>query len=380
MLASTFALGASAAGADTAPAGQLQVAAPITSFPPEPRTTDGTDPFASVTAPNECSPARDTGRGDNYTPLRRLKQQPRLDNPFVRGESTTVAVELVNRKGQRFRIYISAMTQAPIDAFLQSSSACLERVPVTRRIPSIIEPVRLDVILVGSAVLATGLTQAQLAAVRDALALAGPVTLELVLSERGADPEAVAVDAATRADAELQAKIAAGELTADEVAAFDTHGAMLALLEELGAPFLFNPAELTMSPGALGTRLKRDPRRALVIGMESIGPIKRTEMVWFAFDPLINAGAIHAYRARCQRVSSVSITRWAGSVTLAFWRVTTPNPIGTRTANSDNPSPPGMSHSSWPTYRTYDDNVKGNQDKSDYSVYGGWVQGTGGGC
>jgi hypothetical protein len=371
-------VGATVAGAQSLTVGQS--GAPITSYPTAPRTKDGRDPHASVPRPVECSPARDRGLGSDYFSLSTLKRS-RGDNPFVTGERSTVVLDLINVKQQKFKIYISAMSDAPVNAFIASTSACLEWFKLQRRVPTVIEAVRLDVLLVESAVAATGMSQANLSAARDTATVSGsPDALADVLVSLGIDPTSVITDAAGKAESALDAKVVAGELTAAEVAALDAFQLMQDLALQPQAPFLFHPNELPMTPGQHGALLKRDPRGAVLVGMAVVGPLsKGLRIVWYAFDPTLDAGDIHGYKAHCQPYSWTRLKRYAGSLTLKFWRVPTPNPIRTITADMANPYPPGVSHSS-ASNRTYDINVKSNADDSDYSVYGGWQQGTGGAC
>ena len=271
------------------------------------------------------------------------------------------------------------MTQPPIKRYIQSSSGCLEAFRLTKSAPTTIEPVRLDVLLVHAAVVATGLAQAKLSAARDAETAAGkPDSLADVLASLSADPGEVIAVAAEKARAELDAKVAAGELTAAEVAALDTDAMMKDLAIQPHAPFLFDPKELALSPIQEGAVLKRDPERAVFVGLESAGGANQPKppyIVWFAFDPLLSAGAVQGYKARCQSYSYVAIKWYSGSSTLRFWRVATPNPIGTRTATSSNRNPSGMDHTST-SKRNYDISVKANLNNTDYAIFGGWVIGS----
>jgi len=350
---------------------------PIAVFPTAPRAADGSNPFADVPPPQECSPAHDAGPGKSYFPLKNLKTVQR-DNPFVRGERYTLTVDLVNSKQQRFRIYVSGMTPTPVRRYLNETRACLERFAQAATVKRTIEPVRFDEILVRSAVTETKLSRTQLAAARDNLLRTGPGRLVDVLIKKGGDVTTVVANAAAAAEMALKRLVAAGQATRAEVAKINPRQVMLELAMLARTPFLVAANGDYMGPAQLGAALKRDPKRALAIGMESLPHTKKREVVWFAFDPTINAGVIHGYKSRCQRNSSSSVTRWAGAVKLTFWRELTPNPIGWRIADGSNPYPSGMSHSSYPTYRTYDVKVYGINSSSSYSVYGGWEQGTGG--
>ena len=140
---------------------------------------------------------------------------------------------------------------------------------------------------------------------------AGPAaTLADVVTARGVDPDVVIAAAAAAADGELQAKVAAGELTATEVAALNLDAIMTELANQPGAPFLIDPIELPMTPAELGAMLRRDPRRAVVIGMERAdGKPTRPEFTWFVFDPTLAGGATQGYVAHCESYSSTRIHR-----------------------------------------------------------------------
>src|SRR6266545_2753417 len=218
-----------ATGAAVAALGQ-QPANVVTAVPDKPRAVDGSNPLARLPGPSECAPGRDRSIRRNYFPLSQLKQH-RVEDPFVRRAPYSVALDLVNRKRQRFLIYLSAGSAAPVKRLIASSSACLERFALSRPMPA------------------------------------------AVLTNRRVDPDAVIKDAARDADAQLRAKVAAGELSAAEVAAVNTRRLMQRLAHQPRAPFLYPPQELSRDPAELGRRLREDPRRSVALSMKPVGAL-----------------------------------------------------------------------------------------------------------
>ncbi len=367
-----------ATGAAVAALGQ-QPANVVTAVPDKPRAVDGSNPLARLPGPSECAPGRDRSIRRNYFPLSQLKQH-RVEDPFVRRAPYSVALDLVNRKRQRFLIYLSAGSAAPVKRLIASSSACLERFALSRPMPAAVVPVRLDALLVAAAVRATNLSQAKLSVIRDELAAAEKTaSLAAVLTNRRVDPDAVIKDAARDADAQLRAKVAAGELSAAEVAAVNTRRLMQRLAHQPRAPFLYPPQELSRDPAELGRRLREDPRRSVALSMKPVGALdsKRT-VVWFVVDPNVNKDVVHAYRSQCRRSAWTRIKAWAGSAMVRLWRAPPPDNVGSATATAPNLSSQIVRTSE--TLKTYDVNVKGLQNGSTYTIEGGWVMGSGGGC
>src|SRR6266508_4179105 len=307
-----------ATGAAVAALGQ-QPANVVTAVPDKPRAVDGSNPLARLPGPSECAPGRDRSIRRNYFPLSQLKQH-RVEDPFVRRAPYSVALDLVNRKRQRFLIYLSAGSAAPVKRLIASSSACLERFALSRPMPAAVVPVRLDALLV-----------------------------------------------------------AAAELSAAEVAAGNTRRLMQRLAHQPRAPSLYPPQELSRDPAELGRRLREDPRRSVALSMKPVGALdsKRT-VVWFVVDPNINKDVVHAYRSQCRRSAWTRIKAWAGSAMVRLWRAPPPDNVGSATATAPNLSSQIVRTSE--TLKTYDVNVKGLQNGSTYTIEGGWVMGSGGGC
>ena len=163
-------------------------------YPPLPRTIGGQDPLAAFTAPVECAPARDRASTADYVPLARLPQKSGR-SPFVKGNAVTVVLDLpLNKKDQRFRLYLSAGSTKALQGFIKTTSACLEAFRLKAHVPIAIEPVEFGALLVAAADQRTDLSQADLAAIRDELAAGGTPSFRDVLAKaaaeghRGADP------------------------------------------------------------------------------------------------------------------------------------------------------------------------------------------------
>jgi hypothetical protein len=357
-------------------------------YPVEPREIGGGDPLADVPPPDECSKVRDRPGRLNYFPLSTLKSR-NADNPFVSGDRNSVALDLVNKKEQRFRIYVSATTRTILTNFIATSSACFEMFALPQAPKTLVAPVNFDSVLVAAAASGTGSTQDALAVLRDQLLAAGqPASLDDVVAKAGGDPAAVQAQAVADAKAALDAKVAAGELTAAEVAALVLPTIMADLGSAPGAWFLYRPGEIAASSAQLSKQLLTDKRGVVVVaGVPVSQPPSKLNVVWFAFDPKLSVknGLTHNFIAQRHVSSSVEIYAWKGAETLKFWRQA---PyylwIGQRMVSAANPSSaPALTHSSSPNTRCYDASVKGTGpagEYSQYSIYGWYVWKLGSGC
>src|SRR5688500_2810185 len=74
----------------------LQDPNPSPSYPVEPRTLAGADPFALVPKPQECARSRDRAGRADYFPLSRPRPSRRASNPFAPGAPATTALTLEN--------------------------------------------------------------------------------------------------------------------------------------------------------------------------------------------------------------------------------------------------------------------------------------------
>jgi hypothetical protein len=349
-------------------------------YPPTPRTATGGDPLAQVAKPVECGPERDGQSSGNYYPLARLPQRTGV-NPSLPTAPFTTVLTLVNQKPQTFNIYVSAGSQAAVAQFISTASACLEAVPLTRRIPDIVQPVQFDSMLIQAAEDETSLTQAELADLRNQFVGDGPPTFRAVVAEAGADPDSVIADAVQAADAALQDKVASGELSAAEVAAVDTPTVLESLADEPGADFLVSPDELPNTPAGIATRLRGDTTGAVVIATRPASHLEgKRNIIWFAFDPKIDEGQAHDYLAQCRTLAEAQIRSWAGKERLRLRRNNDPlEAVGSKATAPDFSGKLALnSH----IRRSYDAYVNGLQDGSDYSIYGSqlWLRGKGGGC
>jgi hypothetical protein len=345
----------------------------------------GGDPLSSVTPADECSRARDRPGRKDYTPLSSLHQTP-ADNPFVTRDKGSVAVDLVNKKNQRFRIYLSATTPAMLKRFIATSSACYEYFPLPKAVGPVVETVQFDALLVQAAVANTAMSTTALAALRDELVASGsPSSLNDVVTRAGGDSAAVDTAAVQSASAALADEVSAGQLTAAEVEALDLPSIVSALAALPQAPFLYPPSDVAIGASQLSAQLLTDKRGVVVIGAVPVNPPPQPIVIWFAFDPTfgINTGQTHDFVAQCRQSDWVEIYSYSGSQRLSFWRQ---NPyyffVGQKLANASNPDPGMLMHSSWPDWRGYDTRVYGKA-AGQYSIYGGypyWIKGKGGGC
>jgi hypothetical protein len=253
---------------------------------------------------------------------------------------------------------------------------------------SAIEQVDLSRLLVQAAVVATGRTRADLSAVRDGLA-AGQDTFTATITTAGGDAATVIAAAATAVTGELQTKVAAGELTAAEVAAFNVQDRLTQLADEPGAPFLYDPAELAASVGAVGRSVNRD-RRRVAIGLRARTAPRARRVVWYAVDGAPAArkangpwwiSGTHDYIAECRRQAWAQIAVWVGKAAVHLWRVSPFHDVGTRSASVGSGLSSMLMHPASPATKKkyYDVRVanKRPDGNSRYSIYGGWERGGG---
>lgn len=365
--------------------GGVSSAEPPVAYPDTPRAIGGGDPLKDVPKSVECSRAKDRPGRKDYLPLSSLKQAP-ADNPFLTRDRGSVAIELQNEKGQRFRIYMSATTPAMLRRFIATSSACFEYFPLAKGPGRMVEPVQFDAALVKAAANNTGRSQTALATLRDGLVAAGgPATLNDVVAQAAGSPVEVIAKASAAASAALDAKVAAGQLSAAEVTALDVPAIMSALATQPKAVFLYPSTDVPSTGSQLSAQVLGDKRGIVVVGAVPVNPPKNEKqlVIWFAFDPTfgIGAGATHHYVAQCRQSSWVGVYSLSGSEQLKFWRQ---SPyylyLGAKTASALNKYVQ-LSHSSTPVWRGYDTSVYGVAAGT-YSIYGGytWYRGSGGGC
>jgi hypothetical protein len=368
--------GPSAGGSE--PGARAAQAPVIEAYPPEPRRVGGGNAYDALPGPQECERRRDRRRRRDYTRLSRLPSRPAKD-PFVRRAPATIALDLTNEKDQRFRIYVSAGSRRTARRYIARSSGCLEHFPVRRLPTPLVKPVEFDRLLIDAARTASGMSQNELSDLADSGAAPTAPTFVQVVAAAGADPDAVIADASARADVKLQARVSAGQLPAGEVAGLVTADLVRRLAEEPGTPFLFSTRDLPQTETQRGTQLRKGARESVSVSMTTAQPEPpRRVVVWFAFDPPVNKGQQRYYRARCERESYVGLRAWKGGATVRFWR--NPSPfIGSRTSWFHHDQRRSMEHRST-SKRRYDTRVEGEQNNSEYSIYGGWIQGSGGGC
>jgi hypothetical protein len=359
---------------------------PPFAYPLSPQLAGGGDPLRAVPPPRECSPARDRP-GRSYVPLASLKQRP-ADNPFVRGDQGSVSLDLTNRKGQVFRIYVSASTRAMVQRFVRTSTACYEAFALPKAPRPGIGPVQFDELLIGAAAAVTGLSPAALAARRDGLMAFGAAgTLDDVLSLEGADPATVVARAAGEAASALAAKVASGELSSTEVAALDPAGIMEQLAALPGAPFLRADRGQPEGAAQLAAQLRSGPGGVVIVGAVAVSKLPaRQNVVWFAFDPTftITAPHTHSFVAQCHKGAWAQIYSWKGSQTVSLKRLSPfSHDFGSSSAyaGAAYPYSAQLGETTAPGMRAYDAAVHANTSGR-YSIYGAyvWVKGGGGGC
>jgi hypothetical protein len=369
---------------------------PAASYPANPRTVNGKDPYSVLPKPQECSPSRDHGTTADYFRLSRLPQR-RGDNPFAPGAPATTVVTLVNKKGQTFRIYISSGSTAVVSRYIKLVSACAEAITLKVADPAVLVPVFVSAHLVDAAVAKTGKSVSALSALRDSLASSGASLAAVVTAAGGVigDVLATAIQATT---ADLSTRVAAGDLTAAEVASLNVPNLINDLANQAGAPFLSPPGDDPRTPAERSKFLSTHPRTAIVVGIVPVStttkPLPKRYVGWAAFDfarggsgagaqsaaaGSLAYGAYDNYIAKCQKAASSQITAWVGSAKLKMWRVSDWQNYASSSAASG-PSP--RLYASTGTLRTYDTWVKGTAYgvNSTYSMYYGWVKGSGGGC
>jgi hypothetical protein len=330
------------------------------------------DFFSHIPPPEECDPARDTGPEPNYAPLEQFPQEVVEDTIFD-ANAFSVAIQYVNEKGQNFVITVSAATEEIVRDYISQAAACLEAIPAGGPPPEVAEPVKLDIALINAAIEYTGVSATELAQRRDELGAEGTATFADVIASFGVDPEEVL-------------NLATERLTDEGVDGDTLEEDLRVLLELLDAPFLTDPEHQPESDGGYASRFEEDENIVIIYSEWQLSPEDQQSgeedwVIYFAYDPLIDRYEYDYYKAKCQRSAWSAIRAWAGSASVYMWRQSPYFYIGSR---YDSAASAGYSswlyHSSSPQYRTYDAGVRGWQDGSSYSVYGGWYTGSGGGC
>jgi len=369
-------------GIATAAVATRTASPPPTEYPSTARTVKGAVPIEKLHPADECSKANDHPGQKPYFPLTNSVKVK--TNPLVRGAQFTRRIDLFNKKGQPFHVYVSATTDRILTRFLATSRACFEYFTATAFPGPFVDPVRFDAILVSAATASTQRTQAQLAVTRDALVASGnPGSVNDIVAKLGANSASVVSNAAAASSSALAAKVASGELTASEVALLDVPSIVASLAALPGAPFVSAAGDKPSSSGGLAAQLKTQKGGAVIIGAVPDKVKEKRIVIWFALDPTfsIATGALHSYVAQCRASAWVEVYSISGAERLRFWRQ---DPyyynVGTRTASSANQDV-SLSHSSNPNKRGYDTSVYGISGGK-YSIYGGytWQLGTGGGC
>jgi hypothetical protein len=350
---------------------------PATGYPEPARAAGGDNVLAALPRPRECPPSNGRApRPSGYVRLSRLPSR-KADDPYVKGEPRSVALRFVNRKKQRFRIFISARTDAAIRRYVNSAAVCLEWIRLPKPLPAVLEPVSFVAPLETAAVDATGLSREELKA--RLASLPASATFADVVASGGQDPAAVIDAAAAVVSSALAAQVDAGQLTEAEVAALDIPDLLRRLAEEPGAPSFFGSADVPGGAAAAGAFLRTDRRGSVLVTFQALPPLPQRSWIWLGVDPPINNGTIHGYRAKCATHASVEMRVTAGKTHLKFWR--TPGGLIREKTVSAAVGTTGYWHkSNTGSPRSYDINVTGKQNDSEYNLHGGWSPGKGGGC
>ena len=344
-------------------------------YPVTPQRVNGKSVAADLPGPKECAPSRDRGTERDYIPLSRLKGEQARD-PFADGDVATVRLELVNAKRQHFFIYVSAGDDSAVRRYIDDGSACMERFRVKRLPPPLVRAVAFDRVLLHAAD-AAGISRGTLAALAKSAPPGGPEPsfLDLVATA-GGDPSAVLDQAIGSASARLQQLVASGKLDPAKVAALDVADLVSRLAKEPGAPFVYDPASVPRTRAELGAWLRAKPRQRVSIGM-TVPPRRGRDVVWFAFDPDINLNQDRNYKAHCERESYVGLRAWKGGASYFFSLAG--SLLDSKTSwwwhDTRKSSSKSMSKK-----HTFDVRVTGKANGSNYSIYGGWLEGGGGGC
>ena len=342
---------------------------PLTmSYPRVPVTPDGSDPFSALPAARQCSTNAGGRPRSTYPRLSRYPQR-RANNPLVRGDRATVAVEYSNRRQQRFTLYVSGSTFANVRRYMSETRVCLEAFELKTQMPTIVEPVAFDQALVDATTDATGLSRSALSAVR--ASLGSQASLLDVLAVRDVAPEPVLDAASDAAKTALDAKVAAGLLPASEVVGLDVRSTMQQLAALADPPFLFADTA-PATPAAWARVVRTRARRNIVVSIVADPKLESPSIVWWVIDPTIYKGHNHGYRSKTYTSARMQEYTKSGTVRPKFWRLNTPTIFNSNVSAAAGTSGP-QSHSSAPSKRTYDLNVHGVAKKSKYTVTGGWV-------
>ena len=393
------ALAAIAVVAAVAPAAFTRVTAsePPAAYPASPLTVTGADPATLVARARECSAARDRPGTADYTRLSTLKSAQGR-SPFAIGAPATSVVTLVNRKGQKFRLYISGGSADAVAAFIAAASACAEAFPVTSADLKVLVPVPVFQHVLDAAVAKSQKSLSALSQIRDGLAASGPASLTDVLTSIGADPASVTAAAITAANADVAAR--AADFSAAAVPPPNVTALVGDLMTQPFAPFLSPPGDDPRSAAERGKLLTRRPQD-IVVGIDPVeaGPpaFPKQYVAWAAFDfgkaparrGTASATSMQSlgylkydqYLAKCQMSATAQINAFVGRAQLKLWRMSqTTAGVQDWWNYATSSAATGVSAklwNSWGSNRTYDTWVKGlSTGGTTYSMYYGWVKST----
>lgn len=325
--------------------------------------SEGEDPLATLPPPVECDPDRDVGSGADYFPLASMEGGP--TDPTVEGAEAAEFRTFDNDQGQSFGIVINGGSENAVAAFIADASVCLERVPGGDG-PEALPGPELDLALLAATLDATGRPLEELVDLRDELESAAPTSLAQVLVELGIDPAVVRDDALSRAGDVVALY---GDRLQDPGG--DASTVLDFFINEEGAPVLVPIAD--PSAPALGDD-------SVFVELDSLSEdAPQDEFIWFAIDPKKNKGWVY-YRAKCRSEIWAKIKAWDRNMKLYVWRSSPYRTIGTRYVNSATQSTSSWIHAKYSRSYTFDASVYVYNNSSRYSLYGGWYEGSGGGC
>ncbi len=343
---------------------------------------DGIDPPRPALDPaDRCDPRRALNGSIDYTPLAALARvEVEADPVDPEVEAVLVGFEYLIEEDEPFQIVLAAKDATVIDQFIESDpppQVCLDARRNADPPGKPVGPLELSDELLGAAE-QFGVDLAELAADFEQAAQGlgegdpGPSLAELVAA-KGVPPEDVLLLAIDEAEA-----AAAGVLPAS-LADRDYLERLLTLLYlEPGAAVLRGPGEAELDADtvfSVGTELEGDD---LSISMVFTGDPGRVTDISYAWDPTVwNWGTVQ-YKGRCAYDGRVQIRVTRGKAKVNLKR-----------------SSPWKSHHSYASAGQYSSNLfLSSRDRTTYrakvygrasgqniyEIYGGWTEGSGGGC
>lgn len=351
-------------------------------IPAQPLTSQGEVPSDLVPQPINCGPVHPA-----TTPILELPELDGFTDPVAGQGLVSRAFAYpadTDPANPRFTLVVSAVEQDVVDGYVEGAAVCFENVETAVGPPSGPQPVHLDAILISQAVEHADASAADLIASRDALQTS-PKSLSEILEDRSEGLAAsVLTSAIQSAEDEVAMAIQEDRLTTEDAQANDVANLLNQLINEPGAPFLIDTSLVPEQEGEYGDLLADGHEDDLVVTLSTSEALSQVGslVMWFAVDPIINAGSTHIYQAKCQPSASAQIWAKRGKASLSLWHW---YPAGhlewdggsTATASALSAKLQDAEGNSV----TWDVNVQGLLNNSEYVFSGSsWKQGSGGGC